>query len=130
MLAHSAWSLAHFHPPITNPHSSNRQQAFLSGMLLSFNGNTSLTINDTRISNTGDIFLNSAGNNTNLILSDNNAATFSGGGTVTFDYLKTNQSYSAKSRGLLVNQEAIQGAGPIGVGLVSLSATFVELSLK
>lgn len=91
-----------------------------TGDSLSFNDNTSLTINSTSISNAGNIFLNSGGNNTNLILAGNNTVTLSGGGTVTLDNLSTNRIYSAGGGGVLINQETIQGAGQIGVSLMSL----------
>ena len=92
-----------------------------TGDSLSFNDNTSLTINGTSISNGGNIFMNSGGNNTNLILAGNNTVTLSGGGTVTLDNFNTNRIYSAGGGGVLINQETIQGAGQIGVSLMSLN---------
>ena len=88
---------------------------------LSFNDNTNLTINGTTISNAGKISLNSSGDNTDLILAGNDSVTLSGGGTLTLSNFTTNRIYSAGGSGSLTNQQTIQGAGQIGVGLTFLA---------
>src|SRR5215469_15284662 len=90
---------------------------------LSFNNNISLTISGSTISNAGNIKLNSAGNVTDLIIngpSSGSTVTLSGGGTLTMGNNTNNRIYSNQSA-ILANQETIQGAGQIGVGMMSLN---------
>ena len=87
---------------------------------LSFNNNTSLTVNGTSISNAGKIALNSAGNGTTLTIGAANV-TLSGGGTLTMSNNSQNfiQGASAASQ-TLTNQQTIQGSGNIGNGQMTL----------
>jgi hypothetical protein len=78
----------------------------------------------TTISNNGAITINSAGDNTDLVLSGaNGIVTLGGSGTLTTSNFVQNRIYAAGSGVTLVNSSTytILGAGQLGVGLLALN---------
>jgi hypothetical protein len=94
-----------------------------STSVLNFNSGNTLTIDGTTITNsnktgTGGIFLNAAGNYTQLILA--NSVTLTGGGTVTLSNNGYNYISGAAGSDVLTTNNTIQGSGQIGFGTMGL----------
>ena len=101
----------------TNESVANLQLA--TGNILTFNTNTSLTVDGPQLVNAGQIIM-TGGSNANAFLNIGNNVTLSGGGTVTLAYNGSGAgaAYIQQSGGsyTLTNQSTIQGAGVIGNG--------------
>jgi hypothetical protein len=88
-----------------------------SGSTYTLPNGTSTVLQGT-ITNKGNFQLNSAGNLTDLRISG--PVTLTGGGAVTMDNNPNNRIYALNGTDTLTNGETIQGAGQLGVGLLTL----------
>ena len=88
-----------------------------NGAFAANNGTTTNLIGT--ITNTGNIAINSAGNNTDVIIQGD--VTLAGNGTVVLSNTTANRIYGATNTDRLTNSNTISGAGSIGINFLALT---------